>query len=210
VIALAALLLIQSAGAAVPSAPGGVRPDASAGPGIRTAMRACEQWLLEPATWAGDSAGFVQKAGLAGSGMSRVVSVPDVALPPPSLRDDQRHWRVPVGEGGVFVTTSQTRPFCHLAGGGPFDMQPAIQTYLASAAFTKAWAPDQEQDRDGLRSSFYRYRADPRLTMGITRAVAAGGPTDRVQLLVTAQYETARGNQGQNGAAPGAKRETGN
>lgn len=203
-IALAALLLVQSAGAATPSAPGQAEAQAGAA-AVRTALRACDKWLLEPATWAGSSASFVGKAGLDGTGMTRVVTVPDVAMPPPGLRADLRHWRIPAGRGSLFVSVSETRPFCHLAGGAPYDMQPAVQAMLADPAFDKAWIREREQDRDGLRSGFYRYRADLRLTMGVTRAVAAGGPTDRVQFLATAQYDAAP-----EAAAPRQKPETGN
>lgn len=187
-IALAALLLIQSAGAATSPSPNPAETVAAAA-AVRTAMQACDKWLLEPPTWAGDTAAFVTRAGLGGAGLTRVVSVPDVAMPPPNLRADLRHWRVPAGRGSLFVTTSETRPFCHVAGGAPFDLLPASQAFLSDAAFDKGWTKLQEQDRDGMRSGFYRSRTDPRLTLAVTRAAEPGGRTDRVQLLATAIYD---------------------
>jgi len=151
---------------------------------VDTAIAACERWLLEPASWNGDIAAFGRAQGLRSQ-----ATVPSVALPPPAMRVSLHHWRVPLGEGGVYVTTSDRLPVCHLSGGGPFDMQPAIVALRRAPDFARRWQRTGGGREGGMVSERFVSTVDPQLSMTLSHAVAAGGRTDRVQFLATASYQ---------------------
>jgi hypothetical protein len=151
---------------------------------VDTGIAACERWLLEPASWSDDIASFGRAQGL-----QPQASVPSVALPPPSMRVALHHWRVPLGEGGVYVTASHRLPACHLSGGGPFDMQPAIVALRRSPGFTRRWKRTGGGREGDMVSERFVSTVDPGLSMTLSHAAAAGGRTDRVQFLATASYQ---------------------
>ncbi len=174
---LAAAAWIAMAGATAPA-------EAAPVAAIDRAAAACERWLLDPASWSDDITGFGQSRGL-----EPQASVPDVALPPATLRVALHHWRVPIGGGGIYVTTSDRVPMCHLSGGGPFDLQPAIAALLGSPQWQARWKPAGDTRRGDMRTRRFVAAGDPDLTMTLSYAAAAGGRTDRVQLLATFQYQ---------------------
>lgn len=184
-IVAAALMVAQVPAPAQPA----VEPDAIVSAAVDTAITACEDWILQPKSWADNIAGFPVASGLAERGLTGQAKVPDVALPPPALRRALHHWRVAAGNSaGVFVTTSGQLPVCHLAGGGPVDFQPAVEALLASDAFGKQWKVVQSQKSDDLAKTDYVSQQDTRLTMVLSRAAQAGERRDRVQFLATLQY----------------------
>ncbi|MDP1027526.1 hypothetical protein Q5H91_09905 [Sphingomonas sp. KR1UV-12] len=152
---------------------------------IDRAVAACERWLLDPASWSDDIAAFGRAEGLEPQDR-----VPDVALPPPAMRMALHYWRVPVGKGGIYVTTSDRLPFCHLSGGGPADLQPAVAAAVGTPAFARHWRQTGTGERAGMTSWRFVSTADPAMTMTLSSPASAGGPTDRVQLLATIQYQT--------------------
>jgi hypothetical protein len=156
--------------------------------GLQTAVAACEAWILDPATWADHISEFPKRAGLEDR-LQPQPSVPDVALPPPQLRTALHFWRVPVGQGGYYVTVSDVQPFCHVAGGGPQDFEPGAEAAIASFVSNGQWAKVHDEARDDLISSELKSKRSGQLTMTVTRAAKAGGATDRVQVLATAMYE---------------------
>ncbi len=151
---------------------------------VDTAVAACERWLLNPAGWADDIGGFGRTEGLLPE-----ATVPDIALPPATLRVGLHHWRVPIGAGGIYVTTSDRLPMCHLAGGAPFDLQPAIVALLQSPGWKARWRQSATTRRGEMASSQFVSLQEPALTMTLSHAATPGGRTDRVQLIVTAQYQ---------------------
>jgi hypothetical protein len=159
--------------------------------GLQTAVKACESWILDPATWADQISEFPKQAGLSGQ-LQAQDSVPDVALPPPELRNALHFWHVPVGQGGYFVTVSDVKPFCHIAGGGPDDFEPGAEAALTALISKGSWRKVADKTNGGLRSSELVSGQSDQLTMTLTRAATAGQPTDRVQVLATAVYEIKR------------------
>ena len=180
------LALIIAVHAALASAAPSIAAASPEG-GLRTALHACESWLLEPSTWADGIDGFPTRAKI--SGMEPRTSVPDVALPPIRFRQNLHSWRVPVGEGGYFVTASDTIPICHIVGGGPQDFEPGVESVLNSYEFAVRWkAINQKKHGDAISSEF-RSKIDPALGMLITRADQASARTDRGQLAATLTYQ---------------------
>jgi hypothetical protein len=161
----------------------------SAQEGFETAVAACESWILKPATWADHIDEFPKRAGLAES-LQPQATVPDVALPPPPLRQAMHSWRVPVGSGGFFLTVSDVQPFCHIVGGGPDDLQPGAEAGLKSMLSENRWQRTKDSRQGDLISTMLVNTHFKRFTMIVTRAVTAGQRTDRVQVLATAQYDT--------------------
>jgi hypothetical protein len=148
------------------------------------AVAACERWLLEPGSWADDIAAFGRAQGL-----EPQKTVPSIALPPPAMRVALHHWRVPLGEGGVYVTTSDRLPVCHLSGGGPFDMQPAVVAMRRSPAFGRRWQRTGGNHDGDMVGARLVSTVDPKMSMILSHAAAAGGRTDRVQFLATVSYQ---------------------
>ena len=156
--------------------------------GFGTAVAACESWILEPATWADHVNEFPKRAGLAGR-LELQNAIPDVALPPPQLRQALHSWRVPVGSGGFFLTVSDQLPFCHIAGGGPDDFEPGAEAALKSMLAGNRWLKTKDTRQADLLSTELVSSRSKRLTMILTRAASAKLRTDRVQVIATLQYD---------------------
>ncbi len=124
-----------------------------------------------------------------GQGLQPQAAVPSVALPPPTTRVALDHWRMPSGEGGVYVTASDRSPACQLSGGDPFDRQPAIFAPRRSSGFVRRWKRTSD-DRDGdMVSARFVSTVDPESSVILSYAAAAGGRSDRVQFLAPASYQ---------------------
>ncbi|MBY0284900.1 MAG: hypothetical protein K2W81_13190 [Sphingomonas sp.] len=164
--------------------------DASAA--VVTAIATCEEWVLNPSSWVDGVTQFPAKTGLGSRGLVPQSSLPDVALPPPQFRRAMHHWRVPIGGGGVFVTTSDELPVCHLSGGGPFDLQPSVVKAQTSAEFLRHWNVVRTDVKGNLLTTYYQSLRDPKLSLILTRSSKAGDRTDRVQIVATAQYDTGK------------------
>jgi hypothetical protein len=89
---------------------------------------------------------------------------------------------------GFILVVSDRVPFCHITGGGGVDLQPIIESELASATFKARWEQLKSQHHGDLVSTTFRSRSDPKFQLVISRAAKAGDRLDRVQVLATAQY----------------------
>ena len=61
--------------------------------GFDGALRGCEEWLLNPASWADGPGPFIKAVGL-GNEMGLVESVEEVNLPPKNMRRANHYWRI--------------------------------------------------------------------------------------------------------------------
>ena len=157
--------------------------------GFSGALRGCEEWVLNPASWAGGTAPFIRAVGL-GETMGEVSTIPDVAQPPATMRRNNHYWRINSTVGaGFFLVVSDTLPMCHITGGGQDDFQPVIEGVLASPEFTSRWEKVEERSQGELVSTRYRSREDPKFGIVISRANKPGQRTDRVQILATASFD---------------------
>jgi hypothetical protein len=157
--------------------------------GFAGALRGCEEWVLNPASWAEGPGPFVATVGL-GDQMGLVDSVDEVNLPPKELRVANHFWRInsSIGAGYMLVVSSQL-PMCHITGGGNTDLQPDIERVLASDDFRSRWNETGSRSDNGLVSTSYTNAEEPSFSIVISRADAAGGRLDRVQLLATAMFD---------------------
>ena len=151
---------------------------------VATAISACERWLLDPASLANDVAAFGRDEGL-----QPPDTVPEAALLPSQFRISLHHWRVSIGEGGVYVSASDRLPICHLAGGGPFDLQPSVLGVLRSSAFVERWKVIETQRKSEMISERYVSTEDTKLAMTVSYAFKPGERQDRVQFIATVQYQ---------------------
>ncbi|MBN8818982.1 MAG: hypothetical protein J0I80_09740 [Sphingomonas sp.] len=160
--------------------------------GFEGALRGCENWVLEPASWADGATSFVEKLGL-GDKAGWVTSVPEATLPPAQLRKGNHYLRInSTPNAGFVVVVSDRLPFCHITGGGNIDLQPVIETVLTSETFKERWKDAGSKIRDDMISTTFRYRNDLKFDLMISRARKVGGRLDRVQVLATAQYNISR------------------
>ncbi len=154
--------------------------------GFAGALRGCELWVLEPKSWSGSTQAFVTAVGL-GDRMGLVEGVPDIALPPPGLRAGNLFWRInSTLTAGYFLVVSFQQPMCHITGGGDTDLKPMIEAVLAAPDFALRWEKMEEGARDEMISTIFRNRAEPRFSITVSRADAAGERLDRVQVQATA------------------------
>lgn len=157
--------------------------------GFSGALKGCEEWVLNPASWTDGTAPFIRTVGL-GEAMGEVSTIPDVAQQPPTMRQNNHYWRINSTVGaGYFLVVSDTLPMCHITGGGQDDFQPIVEGILASPAFTARWEKVEEISQGDLVSTRYRSRKDPKLGIVISRANKPGQRTDRVQVLATASFD---------------------
>lgn len=171
----------------VPSSPAYAQSDLERG--LDGAVRGCEEWLLNPASWTDGTGPFVEAVGL-GSQMGLVDSVADASLPPVPLREANRYWRInATRSAGYVLVVSDRLPMCHITGGGTSDLQPVVEAVLASPGFLKRWEVVGSQARGELVSTQLRNREDPRLGMVVSRARLTGQRQDRVQVIATATYQ---------------------
>lgn len=157
--------------------------------GFSGALRGCEEWVLNPASWIDGPAAFESAVGL-GDKMGLVAEIDQASLPPPALRQANHYWRInSTATTGYVLVVSDQLPMCHISGGGDADLQPIVETVLATSAFSSRWEQTSVEEHQELRSTIFRSRVDPLFFATITRAKSPGARKDRVQVLVTATYE---------------------
>jgi hypothetical protein len=158
--------------------------------GFAGALRGCEEWVLNPASWVHGTGPFVKAVGL-GAQMGLVDKVEEVNLPPQQLRKANHYWRINSTPGaGYVLVVSDELPMCHVTGGGNTDLEPAVEAVLTSPEFTARWERVTDMSKADMASTQYRNREDPRLSIVISRAREPGQRLDRVQVLATAIYNT--------------------
>jgi len=181
-------ILISVAAAAAFTAP--VQAQSALENGFAGALRGCEEWVLNPASWANGTAPFVKAVGL-GDQMGLVDSVEEVNLPPKELRRANHYWRInSTQEAGYVLVVSDRLPMCHITGGGGRDLQPIVEKVLASPEFESRWDPLQNKAIGDMVSTVYRHRQVPALSISISRATRPAQRLDRVQVLATAIYKS--------------------
>lgn len=158
--------------------------------GFSGALKGCEEWVLNPASWADGPAPFVASVGL-GDKMGLVDRVEDAALPPPRFRRANHYWRINSTPGaGYILVVSDQLPICHITGGGDADLQPTVEAVLTSADFAGRWERVKQEPRGEMVSTEYRSRQEPRFSIVISRAKQPGQRLDRIQVLATATFNT--------------------
>lgn len=158
--------------------------------GFAGALRGCEEWILNPESWINGSAPFIATVGL-GDRMGLVAEVSEASLPPPALRHGNHYWRInSTDTAGYVLVVSDQMPMCHITGGGNVDLQPVVEAVLNSADFVSRWEAVQKTERRNMETTTFRNRTDPSLSAVVSRAKRPGERLDRVQVLVTATYET--------------------
>jgi hypothetical protein len=158
--------------------------------GFAGALRGCEEWVLNPASWAKGVEPFITAVAL-GNTMSLVDSVDESTLPPKNLRLRNRYWRINSMPGaGYILIVSDQLPMCHITGGGDTDLEPIVEAVLRSPQFGAHWQRVADVSKGDMASTEYRNREDPRLSIVIGRAKQPGQRLDRVQVLATATYNT--------------------
>lgn len=183
-IAMAAAVL---AGSEAPSA-----PDARLREGLSGALRGCETWILDPATWSNGFGPYLGKVGL-GPSMARVSSADPAALPPPALRKANIFWRInSTPTAGYMLVVSDRLPMCHITGGGDADLQPVVEDMLQGAEFTSRWKARGVRSTGDMVSSTFQSVEEPNLMLVVSRAAAAGGRRDRVQVIITGLFDLSR------------------
>lgn len=157
--------------------------------GFAGAIRGCQEWVLNPASWADGIEPFVKAVGL-GDRMGLVERVEEVNLPPKELRRANHYWRINSTQGaGYTLVVSDRMPMCHITGGGDTDLQPIVEAVLSSAEFKSQWEQVESNSQGEMASTLFRNRKEPKLSMAISRAVQPGQRLDRVQVIATATYE---------------------
>lgn len=158
--------------------------------GFDGALRGCEEWVLNPASWADGTGPFIKAVGL-GEQMGLVESVEEVNLPPKQMRRANHYWRInSTPTAGYVLVVSDQLPMCHITGGGSTDLQPSVQRVLSSAQFTGRWEQLKTGARGDMATTTFRNRRVPKLSIIISRAKESGKRLDRVQVLATAIYRT--------------------
>lgn len=157
--------------------------------GLSGALRGCEEWILNPSSWADSTSTFTETVSL-GDRMALVASVNEAALPPKPLRTANHYWRInSTDQAGYILVVSDTLPMCHITGGGNADLQPIAETVLASADFTSRWETLDDRSEGEMKSTLFRNRETPALSLMVSRAKAPGQRTDRVQIIATGTYK---------------------
>ena len=156
--------------------------------GLAGAVRGCQEWVLNPASWADGVAPWIKTVGL-GDKMGRVEAVEEVNLPPEHLRRANHYWRINSTEGaGYILVVSDRLPMCHITGGGDTDLQPVVEAVLSSPDFKRQWEQLETHSEGEIRSTAFRNRHNPKLSIQISRANQPGQRLDRVQVIATATY----------------------
>lgn len=156
--------------------------------GFAGALRGCEEWILNPASWVNGPKPFAETIGL-GNKMGLVDQIPDVSLPPKGLRRGSHYWRINSTESaGYFLVVSDQLPMCHITGGGSDDLQPVVEGVLASQPFLDRWHLISSAKKDDMVTRTYRNRAESKLSLVVSDASEAGQRRDRVQVLATATF----------------------
>jgi hypothetical protein len=157
--------------------------------GFAGSLRGCEEWVLNPSSWAKGSERFVATVGL-GDTMGLVDHVEEATLPPPELRRANHYWRInSTPTTGYILIVSDELPMCHITGGGDADLEPVVEAVLKSPDFKSRWEQVSDQSKDDMISTEFRNRKDHRFSMVVSRPKAPRGRRDRVQVLATALFE---------------------
>lgn len=157
--------------------------------GLAGALKGCELWVLEPASWARGTDAFVKAVGL-GPMMGLVSRIDDHAQPPPPLRVANHYWRInATPTAGFILVVSDRLPMCHITGGGGADLQPIVERLLASETFKTRWTATGTSKRDDMISTTYSNKEEPGFAMTISRADKPDQRRDRVQILATATMQ---------------------
>lgn len=157
--------------------------------GFAGALRGCEEWVLNPSSWANGPDGFIATVGLGGK-MGLVPRVHEAQLPPPQLRVNNLYWRINPTEGvGYFLVVSGNLPMCHITGGGDTDLQPVVEAVLSANDFASRWEQVESSTQGDLISTNFRNREVPDFRIVISRSTQPGERLDRVQVSATAYFE---------------------
>lgn len=160
--------------------------------GFAGAVRGCEEWVLNPASWIDGTDPFISAVGL-GDMMALVETVEEVALPPEPLRLANHYWRINSTEDAYFVLVVSDRlPMCHITGSGDTDLQPVVKAVLASSDFQNQWEQIEESSTVEMETSVFLNREHPSFQIVISRAKEPGQRLDRVQMLATAVLRDTR------------------
>jgi hypothetical protein len=160
--------------------------------GLEGALRGCEIWVLNPSSWLDDPARFLAAIDLGGA-VFETESLPEPLLPPEPFRRGNRFWRINAGPSeGYALVVSRDIPMCHITGGGGVDFQPAAEAVAASPDVSDRWERIGEERRDGMVSTFFRLRKEPKLALVLSRADAPGARRDRPQVIATVTYDLGR------------------
>lgn len=154
--------------------------------GFSGALRGCEEWVLNPTSWAEGMDPFISAVGL-GDQMGLVESVNEAALPPKELRVANHYWRInSTADSGYILVVSDQLPMCHITGGGGSDLQPVVASVLNGEEFQSRWEIVEDSSRGDMVSTLYRSREEPGFSMVVSRAKEPGQRLDRVQILASA------------------------
>ena len=160
--------------------------------GFAGALRGCEEWILNPGSWANGPAPFISAVGL-GDKMGLVSQVDDAALPPVQFRQANHYWRInSTTDAGYILVVSDQVPMCHITGGGDADLQPIVESVLVASAFTKRWKRVSQKTKGDIISTEYLNQEDSKFFIVISRANKPGLRRDRVQVLATGIFKTAK------------------
>jgi hypothetical protein len=160
--------------------------------GFAGALKGCEEWVLNPASWAEGTGPFITAVGL-GNKMGLVDAVEEVTLPPKELRRGNHYWRINSTQGaGYVLVVSDQLPMCHITGGGDTDLKPVVESVLSSQEFVSSWEQLKSSSKGEMASTVFRNRQDRALSIAISRAKLPGQRLDRVQVLATATYKTSK------------------
>lgn len=160
--------------------------------GLEGALRGCEIWVLDPSSWLDDPSRFLAAIDLGGA-VFETESLPEPLLPPEPFRRGNRYWRINAGPSeGYALVVSRDIPMCHITGGGGVDLQPVAEAVAASPDFSERWERIDEERRDGMVSTFFKLREEPKLSLVLSRADAPGARRDRAQVIATATYDLGR------------------
>ena len=156
------------------------------------ALRGCEEWLLNPASWADGPGPFIKVVGL-GSQMSAVDRVEEVNLPPKQMRRAMHYWRInSTSAAGYILVVSDQLPMCHITGGGGTDLQPTVENVLLSPTFRQRWEQQKTSSKSGMTTTTFLNREDAALSITVSRAKLPSQRLARVQVIATATYRTGK------------------
>ncbi len=168
------------------AAPANEQSDLEAG--FSGALKGCEEWVLNPASWAEGFAPFVATVGL-GDRMGLVEAIEEVLLPPKKFQVANHYWRINSTEdAGYMLVVSDRLPMCHITGGGRQDLQPVVEAVLAGSQFRSGWGKVRDLSRGDIVSTEYRNREEKSFSLVVSRAKEPGQRLDQVQVIATAIY----------------------
>ena len=155
---------------------------------LSNGLVACQNWVLEPKTWAENDKLFAAKIGLEGK-LLPMGGIPSGIFPEGLMASATNFWRIDGGNGnGVFVIASNTNPVCNVAGGGPSDLQPDAERLITKISQGQNWKIADSKRQDDMTTTFFKSIIDPKSELVVSRASKAGDRTDRVQFLATVTF----------------------